>query len=232
MKNLIHCLGFVLLSVCCSNFAWSGDSCITCHEKIQSGTYAGHNYSDWKNSVHAKHGISCASCHGGNSAVSDPVKAHQGVFSSRKEESKVHFKKVSETCGGCHAGEFKEFQKSAHYKILQNTGKGPNCLTCHGAMATSILQHADLDQTCSLCHGKPTSAARTLSLMDSAKKSLDLYQKNLKSGDGKSFEKRYREIQRKWHSFDVSGVSASCEELIQDIRKAERESNKNKGNNK
>lgn len=218
-----HCLLLIVVWMLVTSpvvFA-AEETCITCHQNLSSSVNLGHNFSDWKKSVHAVHHVGCASCHGGNPQVSNPVEAHQWVLSSRKEKSLVYFQKVSETCGRCHKGEFEEFQKSAHYRTLQKTGKGPNCLTCHGAMATTILTYADLDQTCSLCHGKPTRAAQAFQLLHSVKKSLDRYQKKMQSQKKEpspEFTNRYNELQRKWHSFDVVSVIEMSKNLIQDLK--------------
>ncbi len=216
---------FFLVSHC--SFA-AVNSCVQCHEKQATIKYLQHNFADWQQSIHAAKGIGCNACHGGNPLTSDPVKAHQGVLPSRDEKSSVYFKNVAETCGRCHKAEFAEFQKSAHYKTLQRTGKGPNCLTCHGAMATTVMKYSEMDRTCSLCHGKPTQAAKALSLIDASKRSLDLYQKKLAQKYGtkipkeelekeKQFLDRYKTIQQMWHSFNVTEVTEMSEALIKDL---------------
>lgn len=204
------------------------DSCVACHQKLKSSSLLEHNYADWKNSIHAKKGIGCEACHGGNPQAMDPVKAHQGVLPSGDKKSSVYFQNVAQTCGKCHSEEYKEFKKSSHYRMLQNTGKGPNCLTCHGSMATTILKYAEMENTCSLCHGKPTQAAKALSLIDTAKRSLDLYRKKLTQKWGtkipkedqekeKEYLHRYRQIQQMWHSFDITKVTEMAEALIRDL---------------
>ena len=220
---------FLLVCLCFSLFFFSqtaiskNDSCVDCHRKQQGSKYLGHNYKDWEKSIHAKSGVGCEACHGGNAETPDPVKAHQGVLSSKDKNSKIYFQNVPATCGTCHTEELKEFETSAHYKMLLRTGKGPNCLTCHGAMATTILSYSDWDKTCSLCHGKPTQAAKALSLIRAIKESLGSYQKELALRKGKTpeeFLRRYQEIQRKWHSFDVVFVSSESEKLLKELKNA------------
>lgn len=190
------------------------NGCLFCHTK-------GHNFKDWQKSVHAAHGISCEACHEGDPKTRDPVKAHQGVLPSKDEKSSIHFQNVPKTCGQCHVEELKEFQKSVHYKMLQRSGKGPNCLTCHGSMATTILAYDSLEKTCSLCHGRPTQAAKALSLLNSAKNLLNLLEK--RKADEKAlalFKTRYQKIQREWHSFDVVFVIEEAEKLIKETKGA------------
>ncbi|MDP2600480.1 MAG: hypothetical protein Q8P84_07110 [Deltaproteobacteria bacterium] len=203
-------------------------SCAQCHQTLKTSSLLEHNYADWKGSIHAQKGVGCEACHGGNPATTDPVKAHQGVLPSGNKSSSVYFKNVGKTCGKCHAAEYTEFRKSAHYRMLQNTGKGPNCLTCHGSMATTVMKYKEMESTCSLCHGKPSLAAKALSLIDTAKRSLDLYQKKLAQKWGTKIPKedqekekeyllRYRQIQQMWHSFDVTKVTEISEALIKDL---------------
>lgn len=187
------------------------ESCVTCHQNLSA--YLGHNFKDWKKSVHAAKGVGCNACHNGNAKTDDPVEAHQGVLSSRDKKSSVYFQNVAGTCGRCHSDELKEFKKSAHYRMLQASGKGPNCLTCHGAMATTILTYADLESTCSLCHGKPTRAAQAFNLLRSAS---DLLSK--KKDPPQELKERFKTLQKKWHSFDVDAVIALAQNLIRDLK--------------
>ncbi|MBI4124588.1 MAG: hypothetical protein HY466_01480 [Deltaproteobacteria bacterium] len=201
------------------------NTCLRCHEQLKGPAHkaAGHNFADWKKSAHAEKGILCQACHGGNPGTMDPVKAHQGVLPSQNKNSSVHFQKIPETCGRCHVEEFTEFRKSVHHKMLQRSGKGPNCLTCHGAMATFVLTASDLERTCSLCHGKPTQAAKALSAILSLKNFLNVYQKNLPKDEKERaamFQKRYQKIQQEWHSFDVVFVIAESEKLMKEIKAA------------
>lgn len=215
------CVPIFLIVLPVVSFA-NENACVLCHQQLKGHPYEylGHNYADWKKSIHATAGVNCSACHGGDPKSSDPVKAHQGVLPSKDKKSSIHFQKVPETCGQCHQAEYKEFQKSIHYKTLLRNGKGPNCLTCHGSMATTILTYADLDKTCSLCHGKPSQAAKALSLIGSIKNLLTLYQKKHPSQQKELelFQGRYKEIQRKWHSFDIVKVLEESETLIKDIK--------------
>lgn len=226
-------LGLVfLVGAPASSFA-EENTCINCHQQLTDLQHVGHNYTDWKKSVHAAKGVTCQSCHGGNATATDPVKAHQGVLPSKDSNSSVYFQKVPATCGRCHTDEFREFKKSIHYKTLNRTGRGPNCLTCHGAMATTVLSYADLEQTCSLCHGKPVKAAKAFSLLHTLKGSLQLYQKKLAGLKGqtpeqcvkmeKEFVERYNAVQKKWHSFNVDEVIYDAEALIKEVKNAETE---------
>ena len=218
MKKTFKFFCLALLLSVPTQKTFATNTCIDCHQKNTPTEHA-----DWKKSVHAAKGVGCEMCHGGNPNTTDPVKAHQGVLSSKDEKSSIHFQKVPETCGQCHHQEFAEFQKSVHYKTLQRTGKGPNCLTCHGAMATTVLTYADLEQTCSLCHGQPTQAAKAFSMLHTLKNSLAVYRKKSNGNDPKEkeFTERYQALQKQWHSFNVTGIAEQAQSLIKEIKNAE-----------
>ncbi len=144
--------------------------CVDCHSR-QSGTSgAGHGFASWRGSRHAAAGVGCEACHGGNPAAADAAAAHQGVARSSDASSRVFFTRVPDTCGRCHAAEAGYFRSSIHYARLQSDGHGPNCVTCHGSMATRILAPDSVLGTCSACHapngvapvGKSREAAQVL----------------------------------------------------------------------
>jgi len=151
------------------------NTCIGCHS-LQSGTTeAGHGFAAWKSSPHARAGVTCEACHGGDPAAPDPADAHKGVTASSDPASRVYFTRVPLTCGQCHASELAYFRTSVHYARLQSDGRGPNCVTCHGSMATRILTPDSALGTCSACHsaggvapvGKAREAAQVLALVRS-----------------------------------------------------------------
>jgi len=63
------------------------------------------------------------------------------------------YAKVPEFCGKCHVGILKNFLESGHGKTLKASGKGPNCVTCHGV---HNIQKASIniisEQLCTKCH--------------------------------------------------------------------------------
>jgi hypothetical protein len=148
-------------------------TCVGCHSLQSGATEAGHGFAAWRSSRHAAAGVGCDACHGGNPAAKDPADAHQGVSRSNDQASRVYFTRVPETCGRCHASEAGYFRSSIHYARLQSDGRGPNCVTCHGSMATRILMPDSVLVTCTACHapggvapvGKAREAAQVLALV-------------------------------------------------------------------
>lgn len=131
-----------------------GNTCVECHRLIPEGTLAGHTFREWEESVHAAQGVACEACHGGDPTKGKKDEAHVGALPSTDPQSTVYFQRIPETCGKCHSPEFERFKGSVHYVQLEEEGRGPNCVTCHGAMAISILTPEGLRQTCSACHNE------------------------------------------------------------------------------
>ncbi len=143
-------------------------SCVSCHQRLAPGNIVAHDFADWQRSAHAGAGVNCESCHGGDASAKEKHAAHKGVLRAGDSKSRIFFTKIPETCGACHEPEFKAFQKSAHFKELQNSGRGPNCVTCHGSMANVVLGPKELEITCALCHRQPTQAFAARLELDSA----------------------------------------------------------------
>jgi mono/diheme cytochrome c family protein len=147
--------------------------CVECHSRLSEASGAGHGFAAWRGSRHAAAGVACEACHGGNPAATDAQVAHQGVSRSSEPTSRVYFTRIPDTCGRCHAAEAAYFRSSIHFARLQSDGRGPNCVTCHGSMATSVLTPERLLGTCSACHapngvapvGKAREAAQVLALV-------------------------------------------------------------------
>lgn len=204
----------------------TGNSCVDCHRNIPAGTFAGHSFRDWEESPHAKNNVACEACHGGDPEKTDAKSAHIGVYSSRNPQSPVYFKNIPQTCGGCHKDEFNRFRASLHFTQLQEMGRGPNCITCHGSMAISILKPTELEASCSVCHNErlgirpsePIKARFVEVLMSQTQAFIDLVEEliQLKKTQGvdttkaeamiTSAKAEMGEARKEWHTFNVEKI--------------------------
>jgi len=132
---------------------WAGeqleeDVCIGCHSSDTMKQEYRTVVEDWKASWHAQNNISCHDCHGG-----DPKDAAMSMSPQRGFVGVPKSAGVPEFCGKCHIAILKNYLESGHGKTLKSTGKGPNCVTCHGSHR---IGKAGIDiineQTCTKCH--------------------------------------------------------------------------------
>lgn len=210
----------------------ASNACITCHAALLPSTQRAHDFTEWQDSVHAKRGVTCEQCHGGNAATTDVTQAHQGVIRSTQPNSPLYYKRLADTCGKCHAPETAEYKKSFHFKELERTGRGPNCTTCHGSMATRILNPQELEQTCSLCHSLRPVASEALVTLNQAGAALKRWQGEAAQAKVRgqwtkdqesaltSGQQAYQTVQRKWHSLDMQAVIEQSHKIITDAKQA------------
>ena len=117
-----------LLSVLSSPLA-AQDSCVACHKTLHQTAALHHNFKDWESSAHGKAAVACSACHGGNPNAPAREAAHAGMLAASNDKSPVYFTNIPQTCGNCHTAELNAFKISLHFKELERTGRGPNCVT-------------------------------------------------------------------------------------------------------
>ena len=127
---------FWLLAPSAPSQAADTNHCVECHEKEALPISLGHSFPEWRGSSHAKAGVSCEKCHGGDPKKSDPGTAHEGVLPASDAKSLVSSERVAAMCGSCHETEYKAFQSTVHAE--PDDEDRATCLTCHGSMATSL----------------------------------------------------------------------------------------------
>ncbi len=223
-------IGVVFLSA--SHGYAAGNTCVTCHESLLPSKQRAHDFTEWRDSIHARRGVTCDQCHGGDATSNDVKQAHLGIVKSTQANSPLYFKRVADACGKCHAPEAAEYKKSFHAKELARTGRGPNCTTCHGSMATRILNPQELEQTCSLCHSLRPVASEALVTLNQAGAALKRWQEMVASLKAQhqvtsdqeaalaSAQQTYKDTQRKWHSLDMQAVLDQSHKIITDAKAA------------
>lgn len=116
---------------------------------------------DWQRSVHARRGVTCEACHGGDAQTTDLMKAHLNVLPTADPGSPMHPLRQPATCGKCHVRVLQFFQESRHMKLMasQPAAVVPTCGSCHNAAAAQLLDPDQVRARCDLCHGVGRSAA-------------------------------------------------------------------------
>src|ERR1700758_5539904 len=89
--------GFVVLAACLGH-GQTTNSCIDCHSALPEPL--GVSQEKFSQDIHAQHGLTCTSCHGGDPTSDDPDKAM-----SRKAgwTGKIDRKQIPQLCGHCHS---------------------------------------------------------------------------------------------------------------------------------
>jgi len=174
-------------------------------------------FRQWQGSAHDQAGVDCFGCHGGNSQAPDPAAAHAGMKHLRDPQE------VIQTCGGCHPGQFTNFQKSRHYVRLMNHQQAPTCVTCHGSRTASALSPDQVPRTCAQCHNPetgnhpdiPDQAGQIFGLYQTVQNAITQARASIKQAEAegrpveesaqklKLAEAMLVQIKETWHSFSL-----------------------------
>ncbi len=239
MRNLLLLLTVVLIfpSVAAADYKetfekeflskpWAGeqleeDVCISCHSSDTMKQGYRMVVEDWKASVHAQNNISCHDCHGGDSKDATMSMSRQRGFVGVPKADEV-----PEFCGKCHIAILKNYLDSGHGKALKSSGKGPNCVTCHGShrigkAGINIIN----EQTCTKCHSYDRARAMKQALfvvenkMGELEKDINALKEEGIFADEKertlfSTEAEFRAL---FHTVDVSLVKQRTDEFTKKL---------------
>jgi hypothetical protein len=201
---------------------WAGeqleeDVCIGCHSSDTMKQEYRTVVEDWKASWHAQNKISCHDCHGGDSKDATMSMSPQRGFVGVPKAAEV-----PEFCGKCHIAILKNYLESGHGKVFKSTGKGPNCVTCHGSHR---IGKAGIDiineQTCTKCHSYDRARAMKQALFVVEKKMGEMERDiNTLKEEGIFADEKERtlfstqaEFRALFHTVDVSLVKQRTDEF-------------------
>jgi Cytochrome c3 len=195
--------------------------CIQCHSlDLMKPAYRGIPR-DWRKSVHYQNGVACNDCHGG-----DPKDAALAMSPKQGFVGVPKPKEVPQFCGKCHIGIMKSYLESDHGKALMATGRGPNCIVCHGS---HNIQKANINiinaMLCGVCHSYERAQDIKASLLLTEQK-INQIDKNLKTlkadliatGDEeKTLFRTQAEYRTLFHSVDVNLVKSKTAEFTKKL---------------
>ncbi len=145
----------------------TANGCLACHAAQRRAATEG---------VHAEHGVTCVSCHGGDPAAVTLPRGHSGHFVGKPDKAAT-----AELCGSCHSdpdkmreyglptGQLAQFRSSKHGQLLfgQHNTDVPTCTDCHGTHviyppydARSRVYPTNIPGTCASCHSDPKLMAK------------------------------------------------------------------------
>ena len=210
------------------------ESCVECHKnekfRVQNKKIYDY-YQDWKGSAHDLAGLSCTACHNGDPTKATQAEAHAGMAPQSDPASPFYYKNIPKTCGGCHQPVLERFVKSRHYEMLESTGNGPNCITCHGALNARVYSTTIVERACSNCHNAKTKnhpgiiaqAKEILSRLDHAngyRNGLKFYYKTIKKPEAMiPVDKAYTDTINYWHEFNFKKIGPRSQDLLAEIKK-------------
>ncbi|MBI4518521.1 MAG: phosphate/phosphite/phosphonate ABC transporter substrate-binding protein [Deltaproteobacteria bacterium] len=122
----------------------SSDDCIPCHQERASA-----HIQDWEQSVHARSGITCVSCHVGSA---DNVSTAGAGSGDRPAACRGGHPSVVVICARCHQQVGQAFRESLHYRHAGSGPTTPTCVDCHSAAGGSILSGDSIPRRCATCH--------------------------------------------------------------------------------
>ncbi len=183
----------------CSTLVWAdeiklpGGGCLKCHQDSEDPVTT-----DWKNDVHAKAGIGCEMCHGGNPNTDDMDEAKSPKSGFKGVPKRAD---IPEFCGRCHSDaafmkkytpllavdQLAQYRTSIHgQRIRTGDNKVAQCVSCHGAHGIrkvsdplSPVYPSNLPKMCAGCHANKEYMAEY-------KIRTDQYEEYLQSVHGKA----------------------------------------------
>ncbi len=201
------------------------DVCIQCHSSDMMKPEIRDIPQQWEMSWHAQNGISCHNCHGG-----DPQDAENAMSPQRGFVGTPKYARVPEFCGKCHVGILKNFMESGHGKALKTSGKGPNCVTCHGSHSIQKASiHIINEKLCTKCHSyeRVKVMKQALFVTENKMNEIDQGLKKLKSestpleDEEKNLFSIQAEFRTLFHTEDVSVVKKRTDEFIKRLNPIE-----------
>ena len=130
MRTLLLLLALPLLAQKTHEF------CSACHTE---------QVADFQTHKHFQKGLSCDACHG-------PSVKHRASTGAVSPDRVAAPDEVPALCGGCHAGQQKQFLASKHGALVmaRSKVKAANCVTCHGVHDLRTTRQTW--QQCQKCH--------------------------------------------------------------------------------
>jgi nitrate/TMAO reductase-like tetraheme cytochrome c subunit len=195
--------------------------CIQCHGSEMMKPAFRNIPGEWRQSWHNQNGVSCNDCHGG-----DPADAAMAMSPERGFVGTPKYRDVPEFCGKCHIGILKNYLESGHGKALKASGRGPNCVTCHGSHG---IQKASIDiineQRCSQCHTYERAGTMKQALFETERKIQDIRRalKKLSSQgiytgeEDKALFRTEAEFRTLFHTVDVSLVKEKTDGFVRQL---------------
>jgi predicted CXXCH cytochrome family protein len=192
MVHIILTLVFLNPAELFSQEIESKDQCFNCHTVLDGRLKTPADL--YKNDIHFRKGVTCASCHGGISSEEDQEKS---MSKASGFIGVPHGMQVMRICAKCHSKQFETLSKSVHGQSSTESGVIiNNCVTCHGIhnivpvkSSNSKVNGANIVKTCTSCHSDASFIKKYnpgLSVDQLEKYKTSVHGKRVFSGDSKA----------------------------------------------
>ncbi len=102
-------------------------TCITCHE-FEEEEELSRSVPEWRESVHARHEVSCDACHGGDPREED---ADLSMSEEAGFLENPAWMEMADYCGVCHESLAARYTSGVFGELLRAGVRVPSCATCH-----------------------------------------------------------------------------------------------------
>jgi predicted CXXCH cytochrome family protein len=155
----------------------AGDTCVECHSVLEGTLQV--PAKNFANDIHARHGFSCADCHGGDRNATDP---EASMSKARGFVAKIPRTAVPERCAHCHSDaafmqkykprqrvdQLAQYKTSVHgIQLAKGDTAVANCVDCHSVHdirdakdPLSPVHPLRLPETCARCHADAAHMAK------------------------------------------------------------------------
>jgi mono/diheme cytochrome c family protein len=191
----------------------SANACVACHQRASDESAR-----LFAQSVHARRGLTCDACHGGDAKAQDKQAAHAANFVGKPSP----VEQVT-MCGACHAQPSADFRASLHFPKQVQTPR-VSCGDCHGAHTVgSASRDFSFALFCTNCHGLeylpelPASLRGLLQIADTENRAVARFRAWGREPAGELSGTR-REVRRRLgdlvHKTDLPHVAERAPEII------------------
>jgi nitrate/TMAO reductase-like tetraheme cytochrome c subunit len=213
------------------------NTCVECHSDARflvQNKKLYEYFQGWQTSIHAAQGVTCVDCHGGNPHAASKAEAHAGAaLKSSDRSSSTNYRNIPDTCARCHKEIVSRFRLSQHYAHLKpnkDNEQGPNCVTCHGSVNTTVLNVNTVRRTCEQCHNEktgnspeiPDQAEAVLNNFLSISRYYRFIAVRSSPEDAKAFftlvDPVVKRLNADWHTFEIDRIEKETKDLVEFLK--------------
>ena len=201
-------------------------SCVSCHE-LEDDVELSRQVSEWRESVHAEHSVSCDACHGGDPRLAD---ADDSMSDDAGFLDLPSWTELAAYCGVCHEEIAESYDRGPFGRAILRGTRVATCVTCHmqeGHRITTARPGQLLTTTsCPSCPsvGDPNGSVRILQRVREADAAVT---QSVRAVEAKGieltdFRRRLRGLRAEFgsavHEFDADRLDAARSDALRQLQ--------------